>query len=85
MPVRDTALGREPYEEGWRKGYLEGYLEGYVERYCAEVLRIAAAVLRRRFGDDSRCAAIVAALGDLREEEFVGRLWTAEPSEDAKR
>ena len=44
VPIRDTPLGRELYEEGWRDGVREA---------CrAEALRITAMALRRRFGDD---------------------------------
>ena len=62
VPIRDTPLGRELYEEGDR----------------AAVLRLTTLMLRQRFGDDPRCAAVAAALADLPDEERLSRLASAQ-------
>lgn len=66
VPVRDTPLGRELYEEG---------------RHDATV-RLTELMLRRRFGDDPRIVDVAAALAALPDEERLNRIAAAEDLED---
>lgn len=72
VPVRDTPLGRELYEEG----LYDGRQEGKQERRKA-MLRLTALMLRRTFGDDPRIDAIAAGLAALADEERDARLAAA--------
>lgn len=81
VPVRDTPLGRELYEQGRQEGQLEGRQEG--ERQA--VLRLTRLMLRRRFGDDFRVEAIAAQLAALPDEERLTRLTSATSLEDLQR
>lgn len=78
VPVRDTPLGRELYEEGRYDGRLEGRQEG--DR--AAVLRLTVIMLRQRFGDDPRCRDVATALVDLPDEERLTRLAAATKLDD---
>ena len=69
VPVRDTPLGRELYREGER----------------AAVVRLTVFMLRRRFGDDPRCAAVAEALADLPDAERFARLDAARLLDDLER
>jgi hypothetical protein len=66
VPVRDTPLGRELYDEG----RLEGIREG--ERQA--VLRVTVALLEQRFGTDERIPGIAEALLPLADEERARRI-----------
>jgi predicted transposase YdaD len=77
VPVRDTPLGRELYEEGRQDGCQEGRQEGA----RAAVLRLTALMLRQRFGDDARCESVA----DLTDEERLARLVAAESLDDLER
>jgi hypothetical protein len=77
VPVRDTPLGRELYEEGRQDGRQEGRQEGA----RAAVLRLTALMLRQRFGDDARCESVA----DLTDEERLARLVAAESLDDLER
>jgi hypothetical protein len=74
VPVRDTPLGRELYEEGRQEGRQEG------DR--AAVVRLTVLMLRQRFGDDPRCEAVAEALADLPDEERLARLAAAGSLDD---
>jgi predicted transposase YdaD len=78
VPVRDTPLGRELYEEGRQDGRQEGRQEGA----HAAVLNLTALMLRQRFDDDPRCAAVAARLADLPDEERLARLAAAANLDD---
>jgi len=66
VPVRDTPLGRELYEEGHHEGHRAGEHDATV--------RLTQLLLRRRFGDDARIPAIAAALARLPDEERLNRI-----------
>jgi predicted transposase YdaD len=71
VPVRDTPLGRELYEEGRDEGRQEGRQEG--ERDA--VLRLTRLMLRQRFGDgDPRIDAVAARLVGLTDEHRLRRI-----------
>ncbi len=78
VPVRDTPLGRELFEEGRREGRAEGRQEGRQEgreagrRAAAE--QMATAWLRERFGDDARIPGLAARLADLSDEDRIARI-----------
>jgi predicted transposase YdaD len=62
VPVRDTPLGRELYQEGRDDGRQEGRQEGEEQT----VLRLTNVMLRRRFsGDEARLSAVAARLAAL--------------------
>ena len=77
VPVRDTPLGRELYEEGRQDGRQEGRQEA--------VLDLTVLMLRQRFGDDPRCGAVAAALVDLPDEERLARVTAATSLDDLER
>jgi hypothetical protein len=78
VPVRDTPLGRELYEEGRQEGRQEGDRQA--------VLRLTRLMLRRRFGDgDPRVDAIAARLATLPDEERLTRLISATSLEELQR
>jgi predicted transposase YdaD len=81
VPVRDTPLGRELFEEGWQEGRQEGRQEG--DR--AAVVRLTLFMLRQRFGEDPRSEAVAEALADLTDEERFGRLDAARQLDDLAR
>lgn len=85
VPVRDTPLGRELYEEGRLEGRQEGRHEGQQEGERQAVLRLTSLMLRRRFGDDPRVGAIAARLADLPDEERLTRLTSATSLDDLQR
>ncbi|MGQ0776446.1 MAG: hypothetical protein ACT4NY_18805 [Pseudonocardiales bacterium] len=77
VPVRDTPLGRELYEEGRQEGRQEGDRQA--------VLRLTSLMLRRRFGgEDPRVEAIAARLAALPDEERLTRLTAATSLEDLR-
>lgn len=73
VPVRDTPLGRELYEEGQQEGDRQA------------VLRLTRLMLHRRFGDDPRGEAIAAQLAALPDEERLTRLASATSLEELQR
>lgn len=73
VPVRDTPLGRELYEEGQQEGDRQA------------VLRLTRLMLHRRFGDDPRSEAIAAQLAALPDEERLTRLASATSLEELQR
>ena len=77
VPVRDTPLGRELYEEGRQEGLQAGLQEGLQKGERETLLRVTAAMLKQRFGDDPRCDAVAAALADLPDDERLARLSAA--------
>lgn len=81
VPILETPLGREWYEEGrhngWKEGWKEGWREGWHEGQREAVLRLTALMLRQRFGDDRRCADIAAGLADLPDVERLARVAAA--------
>jgi hypothetical protein len=81
VPVRDSPLGRELFEEGWQEGRQEGRQEG--DR--AAVVRLTLFMLRQRFGEDPRSEAVAEALADLTDEERFGRLDAARQLDDLAR
>ncbi len=76
VPVRDTPLGRELYEEGLHEGRQEGRLA---------VLRLTSLMLRRSFGDDPRVDTIAERLAALPNEERLTRLAVAVSLDDLDR
>jgi predicted transposase YdaD len=72
VPVRDTPLGRELFEEGRHEGRQEGRQEGRLA-----VLHLTALVLRQRFGDDPRIDNAAAFLAALPDQERLDRLTRA--------
>lgn len=80
VPVRDTPLGRELYEEGLHEGRQEGRQEGRLA-----VLRLTSLMLRRSFGDDPRVDAIAERLAALSDEERLARLAVAATLDDLDR
>jgi len=70
VPVRDTPLGRELYEEGRQEGDRQA------------VLRLTRLMLRRHFGGDPRIEAIAAQLAALPDEERLTRLASATSLDD---
>ena len=73
VPVRDTPLGRELYEEGRHDGRQEA------------VLHLTVLLLRQRFGNEPRCREVAAGLVDLSDEERLARLAAAESLDDLER
>ncbi len=78
VPVRDTPLGRELFEEGRREGREEGREVGRHEAAA----RMATAWLRQRFGNDARIPALADHLAELSDEDRIDRI-TAATSLDA--
>lgn len=76
MPVyvRDTPLGREIFDEGWRDGWQDGRQEGRDEGARAAALELTSLLLRQRFGDHPRTADVAAALADVPAEERLTRI-----------
>ena len=85
VPVRDTPLGRELYEEGRLDGRNEGWQEGRQEGDHEAVLRLTVVLLQQRFGDDPRCAAVAASLVGLSDKERVARIAAAGGLDDLGR
>ncbi|MGH3939049.1 MAG: hypothetical protein ACRDTG_10530 [Pseudonocardiaceae bacterium] len=78
VPVRDTPLGRELYEEGRQEGRQEGARQA--------ILRLTSLMLRQRFGsEDPRVDAIAAQLAALPDEERLTRLTSATSLDDLQR
>jgi predicted transposase YdaD len=73
VPVRDTPLGRELFEEGRREGRAEGRETGRHEAAA----QMATAWLRERFGDDARIPGLAARLADLSDEDRIARITSA--------
>ncbi|MGH3929835.1 MAG: hypothetical protein ACRDTF_07645 [Pseudonocardiaceae bacterium] len=74
VPVRDTPLGRELYEEGRHEGRQEGDRQA--------VLRLTGLMLRQRFGDHPGIEAIARQLAALPDEERLTRLTSATSLDD---
>lgn len=88
VPVRDTPLGRELYEEGRQDGRREGRQEGRREgrrEGRQAVLDLTALVIRQRFGDDPRTDSIAARLAALPDAERLARITTATSLDDLDR
>jgi predicted transposase YdaD len=77
VPVRDTPLGRELYEEGRQEGQQEGRRQGRHEGEHEAILRMTALMLRRRFGDDPRIAEVAASLAALPDEVRLNHITDA--------
>ncbi len=74
VPVRDTPLGRELYEEGHQEGWQKGRQQA--------VLHLTTLMLRQRFGDDPRTNTIAAQLATLPDEERLALLAAATSLDD---
>jgi hypothetical protein len=72
VPVRDTPLGRELFEEGREEGRLEARQER-----DQSVLRLTRLMIRQRFGPDSRLDEIAAHLATLPDDRRLALLETA--------
>lgn len=65
VPILDTPLGRMLVEEGWQEGRQAG------------VERMTAALIRQRFGDDPRIAALATRLAELHDDERIAMISAA--------
>ena len=78
VPVRDTPLGRELYDEGRQEGRLEGRDEG---RRAAAV-EMTAALLEERFGPDERIPDLAERLTDVDDRTRIRRITAAATIEE---
>ena len=74
VPVRDTPLGRELYDEGRQEGRQEGRRTAAVE--------MTAALLEERFGADERIPLVAQRLADLDDRARVRRIAAAATIEE---
>jgi hypothetical protein len=83
VPVRDTPLGRELYQEGRKEGRTEGRQEGRQEGEQQAVLRMTAVMLRRRFSaDEARITAVAARLAALPDDDRIALILGASSLDD---
>jgi len=97
VPVRETPLGREIYEEAWQEGekdgraagrqegHREGRQEGRHEGELQTVLRLTRLMLRQRFGDAPQVEVIAERLAELPDEERLTRIASAASLADLDR
>jgi predicted transposase YdaD len=82
VPVRDTPLSRELYDEGRDEGRHEGRREGRQEGRRGATVDFTAALLEERFGPDERIPVLAERLADLDDRTRVRRITSAAAIEE---